>query len=147
MPVRGWLEAPEHGGSQKPAGFLEIGTVVEGAAQVFEALEGLVLHHLVENIARMERGHGMVATGEVAQVLKLAGTFLRELCFDQPHGLLVVVGEQADQSCFLRVHALEERLKQVANFRQAGEREVWPWRLAEDDQDSSARCRAHFAQS
>ena len=106
QPVRGWLEAAEHGGSQKPAGLLEIGTVVEGAAQVFEAFEGLVLHHFVQNIARVERGHGIVATGEVAQVLKVAGAFLRELCFDQPHGLLVVVGEQADQSCFLRMHAL-----------------------------------------
>jgi hypothetical protein len=59
----------------------------------------------VEDIPCVERGHRMVAAGQVAQVFKVAGTVLGKLFFDQSHGLLVVVGEQADQSCFLRVHA------------------------------------------
>ena len=78
------------------------------------------MHHLVENIARMEGGHGMVAAGEVTQVFELAGAFLRELSFDQPHGLFVVVGEQADQSCFLRVHALNKELSRLRALGKLG---------------------------
>lgn len=52
----------------------------------------------------MERGQRVVASGEVAQVVEDGRAVGGQLVFDQPDSLLVVVGEQAHEGVFLRMH-------------------------------------------
>ena len=96
----------DHRRAEQPAGFFEVGGVVEGGAEKFEAVEGFILHDFVEDFAGVEGGDRVVATGEVAEVFEIASAVVEKLLFDEPHGLLVFIGEQSDESCFLRMHAL-----------------------------------------
>jgi hypothetical protein len=52
----------------------------------------------------VERSQRVVAAGEVAQVVEIGRAVGGELVFDQPDGLLVVVGEQSHEGVFLRMH-------------------------------------------
>jgi hypothetical protein len=64
------------------------------------------LHDFVEDIAGVECGDRMIATGEIAEVVEVATGLVGKLLFDETDRLLVVVGEQAHEGCFLRMHAL-----------------------------------------
>jgi hypothetical protein len=97
----------EHGCGEEPARFLEIGAVVESGAEEFEAVEGFILHDFVQDLPCMEGGDGMVATGEITEVIEVTRSVMPELFFDESHGLLVIVGEQSHECGFLGVHALD----------------------------------------
>ena len=60
----------------------------------------------MEDIAGVEGGDGVVAAGEVAEIVEMFRAFLRKLFFDKTNRLLVVIGEQAHKGLFLRIHAL-----------------------------------------
>jgi hypothetical protein len=106
LPVGSGFKAGDHRRAQEPAGFFEVGGVVERGAEEFEAVEGIILHDFVKDFAGVEGGDWMVATGEVAEVVEVACAVVEKLLFDEPHGLLVFIGEQSDESCFLGMHAV-----------------------------------------
>jgi hypothetical protein len=60
----------------------------------------------VEDIARVKRGYGIVAGRQIAEVVHVLSSVMRELFLDQANRLLVVIGEQAHKGIFLRMHAL-----------------------------------------
>ena len=120
------FETPEQSRAEQPAGLFEIGPVSEDRAEKLEALEGFVLHDFVEDIAGMQGGQRVVAIGEIAQVVEDGRAVGSKLLFDQLHCLLVVVGEQAHEGVFLRVHdCFYSALKQFTRQWQAAP----GWRL------------------
>jgi hypothetical protein len=60
----------------------------------------------MEHIARMEGRHGVVAGRQIAKVIHVLRSVMRELFLDQADRLLVVIREQAHKGIFLRMHAL-----------------------------------------
>ena len=70
LPVGRGFEAAEERGGEQPAGLLEIGPVGEFRTKLFEFFQRLALHHLVQNIACVEGGEGIVAIRQIAQVLE-----------------------------------------------------------------------------
>ncbi len=81
--VGGGFEASQQGGPEQPGGLFEVGIFSEDRAERREALEGLGLHDLVEDVAGVEGGQRIIAKGKVAQVLDISRPVLGQLLFDQ----------------------------------------------------------------
>jgi len=100
------LEPAQQSGPQQPVCFLKVRGISEDRAQFLKSLQGLALHDVMQHLARMQGGEGIIAPRQIAQILHPCRSLLGELLFDQTHRLLIVVGEQPHQGVFLRVHVL-----------------------------------------